>query len=550
MKTSGQKLFWMVVLLLSCFATANAQRMPQDNWYLDKSFGSAGSGDGQFNGVWGLATGNNDNLFVVDLGNHRIQVFDQDGNFLFKWGSYGSGNQQFNSPRAIAIGTNDLVYVADQGNNRIQVFDQQGTFLRGWPCPSPVGVAVNFQNGLIHVADNANKQVKVFADTGTTGTLVRAWGEAGSMPGKFEDMRGITVSIGGGVYVADARSIQAFDVSGAFIKERLQEHVGGWWCICASKDGLILAGHSFGWWNQNYSDLYYLFDQELNLLLQKVDTQLSAATISSSGTIYAAPSAQYIQILRRTVRTPQNTLLPVPGILAVSQRPGTTYVDIDYEVADKDSPAVTVGALAFSGGVNSLNNLLRLNTFVEGTASNVGANVAANQPHRLTWNAAADWTVDYGEAKFRILANDGRAMLDHIFINLPADAANPALTIARDPVTQYDLLHCWYWLIATNAAAINLVSGRVYGVDGAYSGVLLASDTTTTAQGRAFLFERMGVREATLAELSRIRSGAVGVINQWAPRLQVGPGERPKAVNEWGFDTGNWGSDGWWVVKP
>ena len=74
----------------------------------------------------------------------------------------------------------------------------------------------------------------------------------------------------------------------------------------------------------------------------------------------------------------------------------------------------------------------------------------------------------------------------------------------------------------------------------------LASGTSTTAAGRAFLFAKMGLREATPDEVKRAReAGTPGVINQWAPKFQVGPGERPAAVNAYGFDTG---ADGYWVV--
>ena len=52
-------------------------------------------------------------LFVADRDNHRIQVFDASGNFLFKWGSSGSGDGQFNLPHGIAVGPGNYVYVAD-----------------------------------------------------------------------------------------------------------------------------------------------------------------------------------------------------------------------------------------------------------------------------------------------------------------------------------------------------------------------------------------------------------------------------------------------------
>ena len=73
-----------------------------------------------------------------------------------------------------------------------------------------------------------------------------------------------------------------------------------------------------------------------------------------------------------------------------------------------------------------------------------------------------------------------------------------------------------------------------------------ASGTSTTTAGRAFLFAKMGLREATSAEVTRAKeAGTPGVINQWDPKLRVGPDERPAKINAYGFDTG---ADGYWVV--
>jgi hypothetical protein len=79
------------------------------------------------------------------------------------------------------------------------------------------------------------------------------------------------------------------------------------------------------------------------------------------------------------------------------------------------------------------------------------------------------------------------------------------------------------------------------------SGALrFASGASTTAAGRAYLFQKMGLHEATAAEVTRAKeAGTPGVINQWDPKLRVGPDERPAKINAYGFDTG---ADGYWVV--
>ena len=61
-------------------------------------------------------------MYVVDSENHRIQKFDNNGNFITKWGSRGTGDGQFNWATYIAIDSSDNVYIPDYENNRIQVF--------------------------------------------------------------------------------------------------------------------------------------------------------------------------------------------------------------------------------------------------------------------------------------------------------------------------------------------------------------------------------------------------------------------------------------------
>ena len=72
------------------------------------------------------------NVYVTDLGNMRVQKFNNDGIFLNAWGSQGSGAGQFKSPIGIAIGENSTVYVVDSQLNKVQKFDSDGNFAFQW----------------------------------------------------------------------------------------------------------------------------------------------------------------------------------------------------------------------------------------------------------------------------------------------------------------------------------------------------------------------------------------------------------------------------------
>ena len=96
------------------YSAARAQEL---NW------GSAGSGDAQFDAPQGMAFDASDRLYVADSGNDRIQVFDTDGNLLGKIGESGSGSGQLSNPTDVRVSGN-LIDIADSGNNRLSLWER------------------------------------------------------------------------------------------------------------------------------------------------------------------------------------------------------------------------------------------------------------------------------------------------------------------------------------------------------------------------------------------------------------------------------------------
>jgi len=561
MKTPGWKLSFIGVLLLSGSVFAQAQRMPQDSWFsLQETWGEGGSGDGQFNELSGIAIGSNGWVFVSESGNNRIQVFTRDGAFVRKWGSVGSATGQFSHPYGLASDGNGAIFVADTGNNRIQVFAEDGTYLRSWPCPSPRAIAYA-DDGRVYVADDANKKIRSFE---ADGTAVAAWGAAGTLIGQFGDLQGLAIGQNGRVYVADSgvksstysddgSRTQVFENDGEYVSHVLVgTYRAVFSCLARGQDNLIYYGY-----DGVYNDFEYasvdIVEGDLSLLHNVgVGSDPVAVAEGLDGRLYIGLRNNTVWVIRRTnFTTPvvQDEAVPLPRVISCVQRPGSTYLDVDYAINDADDSEVAVAALAFIDGRNDLNSIIRLSTLIEGTATNLGAGITTGHKHRLTWNAAADWNTDYGSVAVEILAQDGGNLMGLHYITIPSNGPNPELVVSREPIAQSDMLSLWYWLIATNDAAIQVVSGAVYGVAGVYDGLMLASNTATSASGRQFLFDRMGVRVATPTELERARTASTpGTVNQWDPRVSVVPAGRPKKVNEYGFDTGDWGGDGWWVV--
>jgi len=70
-------------------------------------------------------------IFVSDgYGNSRVVKISPDGHWLKMLGTYGSGPDQFKTPHSIAVDAQNNIYVADRGNFRIQVYDDNLNFVK------------------------------------------------------------------------------------------------------------------------------------------------------------------------------------------------------------------------------------------------------------------------------------------------------------------------------------------------------------------------------------------------------------------------------------
>ena len=69
-----------------------------------------------------IAVDKRDFVYAAERRNHRIVVFDPNGQHLTHFGSKGSGPEQFNSPSGIAIDQEGKIYISDSGNNRVLIF--------------------------------------------------------------------------------------------------------------------------------------------------------------------------------------------------------------------------------------------------------------------------------------------------------------------------------------------------------------------------------------------------------------------------------------------
>lgn len=137
-----------------------------------------------------------DGSFVVSdgYGNSRVVKFDATGKQLAVWGTAGSGDLQFRLPHSVAVDDDDNIYVAERGNKRIQVLDAKGVLKKKW---SNVGepLTVRFRNGSIYVLSNLSAKAGIVRQFNTKGELLASFH---TMPpngeGSYEWPHGMAVS--------------------------------------------------------------------------------------------------------------------------------------------------------------------------------------------------------------------------------------------------------------------------------------------------------------------------------------------------------------------
>ena len=100
----------------------------------------------------------NGDIFVGDghpaNGNNRIVKFSSDGTYIMEWGETGSEPGQFRTPHALAMDSQGLLYVGDRSNRRIQVFDQDGEFIRDfYGFGRASGLSID-SNDMLYIADS------------------------------------------------------------------------------------------------------------------------------------------------------------------------------------------------------------------------------------------------------------------------------------------------------------------------------------------------------------------------------------------------------------
>jgi sugar lactone lactonase YvrE len=114
------------------------------------AIGKLGSGAGESYFPMGVAVNGEGQLFVSDMMNARVQIFDAERNLLSSFGQHGNRYGDLGKPKQLAVGPDGTIIIADAEFAHVHLFNRQGRLLMlvGGPgykaggTPMPLGVAV------------------------------------------------------------------------------------------------------------------------------------------------------------------------------------------------------------------------------------------------------------------------------------------------------------------------------------------------------------------------------------------------------------------------
>jgi WD40 repeat protein len=231
------------------------------------TWGEQGAGSGQFDYPSGIAVDHVGNVYVVDVGNKRVQIFDPTGKFLRSFATNVERNDSWPMYYGIAVASDGKIYVSDPRKGRICTFSNEGKPAGDISvgqeyephglaiCPDgkvavtvrsfethgvrkydgrkytqygdfgsngpghflmPTGLAVDSNHGWVYVADFWDCRIDKFS---LSGELLASWGRHGTGGDEFNMIEGIGLDSEGNVYVNDSERgcVDKFDSNGKFL---------------------------------------------------------------------------------------------------------------------------------------------------------------------------------------------------------------------------------------------------------------------------------------------------------------------------------------------
>ncbi len=173
---------------------------------------------------WGVALNQRGEVVVTEWDGHCISVFNTGGEKLRSFGSFGSGEGEFKYPSGVALDGEGSIIVADNVNHCIKKLTQEGQFIElacteeGKPFQSdfPRGVTYNTTCEKVYMISDSQGAQILNADL----SFSSSFGSKGSDKGELDNAHDISCDSTGNVYITDTTNhrIQVFTAEGRFLR--------------------------------------------------------------------------------------------------------------------------------------------------------------------------------------------------------------------------------------------------------------------------------------------------------------------------------------------
>ncbi len=156
----------------------------------------------------------------------RIVKFSSEGDYLMEWGEIGTEHGQFRTPHALAFDGQGRLWVADRGNHRLEIYDQNGNYLESRYQYGRISDVFITEDQMVYAIDSESNRLRhINWRNGVRIGPVDRDALVGFIPGWDSDSRpnhgvageGVAVDADGNVYVAEGPA-SLFDAGSAFTR--------------------------------------------------------------------------------------------------------------------------------------------------------------------------------------------------------------------------------------------------------------------------------------------------------------------------------------------
>lgn len=138
-------------------------------------------------------------FYIADEKNQQVDVMAANGSLLQTITTYGSSDKRLGIVQSVAVNESGELYVADLTNKMIHVYNPSGAWTRSFGIDRPNGVEV--RNGVVYVL---SWRVSEYT---TAGTLIQRWGSTGTGDNQLnQPYVGIAVDETGKIYIGDSKN--------------------------------------------------------------------------------------------------------------------------------------------------------------------------------------------------------------------------------------------------------------------------------------------------------------------------------------------------------